>query len=148
MLEEIKKLIYSKYKTEDKNWIFFSLFDNKWNLITSNGVLTSDKSLEETITLIYNWIIKKEEKNIKYIIIDVVNEITEQKDVNTFLKMDPKTNWILLIETKWDKTWVMLPNTKWVTSMTQAVAWIKSKYQLQWDVIISTFTVTELILNR
>jgi len=148
MLEEIKKLIYSKYKTEDKNWIFFSLFDNKWNLITSNGVLTSDKSLEETITLIYNWIIKKEEKNIKYIIIDVVNEITEQKDVNTFLKMDPKTNWILLIETKWDKTWVMLPNTKWVTSMTQAVAWIKSKYQLQWDVIISTFNVTELILNR
>ena len=148
MLEEIKNLVYSKYKAEDKNWLFFSLFDDKWNLITSNGVLTSDKSLEETITLIYNWIIIKEEKNIKHIIIDIVNEVTEQKDVNAFLKMDPKTNWVLLIETKWDKTWVMLPNMKWVTSMTQVVAWIKSKYQLQWDVAISTFTVTELILNR
>lgn len=148
MLEEIKKLIYSKYKAEDKNWLFFSLFDDKWNLITSNGVLTSDKSLEETITLIYNWIIKKEEKNIKHLIIDIVDEITEQKDVNAFLKMDPKTTWVLLIETKWDKTWVMLPNTKWVKSMTQAAAWIKSKYQLQWDVAISTFTVTELILDR
>ena len=148
MLEEIKNLVYSKYKAEDKNWLFFSLFDDKWNLITSNGVLTSDKSLGETITLIYNWIIIKEEKNIKHIIIDIVNEVTEQKDVNAFLKMDPKTNWVLLIETKWDKTWVMLPNMKWVTSMTQVVAWIKSKYQLQWDVAISTFTVTELILNR
>ena len=148
MLEEIKKLIYSKYKAEDKNWLFFSLFDNKWNLITSNGVLTSDKSLEETINLIYNWIIKKEEAKIKHIIIDIINEIIEQKNVNTFLKMDPKTNWVLLIETKWDKTWVILPNMKWITSMKQAVAWIKSKYQLQWDVAISTFTVTELILDK
>lgn len=148
MLEEIKKLIYSKYKAEDKIWLFFSLFDNKWNLITSNGVLTSDKSLEETITLIYNWIIKKEEKNTKHVIIDIINEITEQKDVNAFLKMDPKDNWVLLMEIKWDKTWVMLPNIKWITSMTQVVAWIKSKYQLQWDVMISTFTVTELVLDR
>ena len=62
--------------------------------------------------------------------------------------MDPKTNWILLTETKWEKTWVMLPNIKGIDSMTQAVAWIKSKYQLQWDVTISTFTVDELILDR
>ena len=148
MLEEIKKLIYSKYKAEDKIWVFFSLFDSRWNLINSNWVLTSDKSLEDTINLLYNWIIKKEESKIKHVIIDIINEITEQKDVNTFLQMDPKTNWILLAETQWDKTWVMLPNMKWITSMTQAVAWIKSKYQLQWDVAISTFTVTELILDR
>ena len=148
MLEEIKKLIYTKYKAEDKIWLFFSLFDDKWNLITSNGVLTTDKTLEEMITILYNWIIKKEETKIKHIIIDIVNEITEQKDVNAFLQMDPKTNWVLLAETKWEKTWVMLPNVKWITSMKQAIAWIKSKYQLQWDATISTFTVTELILNR
>ena len=148
MIEEIKKLIYSKYKAEDKIWLFFSLFDDKWNLITSSGVLTSDKSLEDTITLIYNWIIKEKEENTKHIIIDIVNEITEQNDINTFLNMDPKTNWVLLAETQWDKTWVMLPNMKWITSMKQAVAWIKSKYQLQWDVTISTFTVDELIFDR
>lgn len=148
MLEEIKKLIYNKYKAEDKIGLFFSLFDSKWNLITSNWVLTSDKSLEDTINLLYNWIIKKEESKVKHIIIDMINEVTEQKDANAFLQMDPKTNWVLLAETQWDKTWVMLPNMKWITSMTQAVAWIKSKYQLQWDVAISTFTVTELILDR
>ena len=148
MLEEIKKLIYSKYKAEDKIWVFFSLFDSKWNLINSNWVLTSDKSLEDTINLLYNWIIKKEEWKVKHVIVDIVNEITEQKYVNAFLQMDPKTNWVLLAETKWDKTWIMLPNIKWITSMTQAVAWIKSKYQLQWDVAISTFTVTELILDK
>ena len=148
MLEEIKKLIYSKYKAEDKFWLFFSLFDDKWNLITSNGVLTTDKTLEELLKLLYNWILKKQESQTKHIIIDVVNEITEQKDATAFLNMDPKINWVLLAETTWDKTWVMLPNMKWITSMKQAVAWIKSKYQLQWDVTISTFTVTELILDR
>jgi hypothetical protein len=62
--------------------------------------------------------------------------------------MDPKINGVLLTETKWDKTWVILPNMKWITSMKQAIAWIKSKYQLQWDVAISTFTVNELVLDR
>ena len=148
MLEEIKKLIYTTYKPEDNIWLFFSLFDDKWKLLISNGVLTTDKTLEEMINLLYNWILKKHEAKTKHIIIDIVNEIVEQKDVAAFLNMDPKTNWVLLAETTWDKTWVMLPNIKWVTSMKQAVAWIKSKYQLQWDVTISTFTVNELTLDR
>ena len=148
MLEEIKKLIYSKYKPDDKFWIFFSLFDGKWKLLISNWVLTTDKTLEDIINLLYNWMIKKEESKTEHIIIDVVNEITEQKDIASFLQMDPKTNWVLLAETQWWKTWVILPNTKWVTSMKQAIAWIKSKYQLQWDVTISTFTVNELVLDR
>ena len=148
MLDEIKKLIYTKYKPEDKIWLFFSLFDEKWNLLISNWVLTTDKTLEEMINLLYSWILKKEEAKTKHILIDVVNEITEQKDINAFLNMDPKVNWALLAETSWEKTWLILPNTKWITSMKQAVAWIKSKYQLQWDVVISTFTVNELILDR
>ena len=148
MLEKIKELIYSKYKPEDKIWLFFSLFDENWNLLISNGVLTTDKSLEDMINLLYNWILKQSESKTKHVIIDVINQITEQKDVNAFLNMDPKTNWILLTETQWNKTWLILPNTKWITSMKQAIAGIKSKYQLQWDVTISTFTVDELILNK
>ena len=148
MLEEIKKLIYSKYKPEDKIWLFFSLFDDKWKLLISNGVLTTDKTLEDMINLLYNWILKKQESKTKHIIIDVVDKIVEQKDIASFLNMDPKTNWVLLAETTWEKTGVILPNTKWISSMKQAVAWIKQKYQLQWDVTISTFTVNELILDR
>jgi len=148
MLEEIKKLIYSKYKPEDKIWLFFSLFDEKWNLLISNWVLTTDKTLEEMINLLYKWILSKQESKTKHIIIDVVNEIVEQKDVAVFLNMDTKVNWVLLAEATWGKTGLILPNTKWITSMKQAVAWIKSKYQLQWDVTISTFTVTELVLDR
>lgn len=148
MLEEIKKLIYSKYKPEDKIWLFFSLFDDKWKLLISNWVLTTDKTLEEMINLLYNWLLKKQESKTKHIIINIVNNIIEQKDAAAFLNMDPKVNWVLLAETTWEKTWVILPNMKWITSMKQAVAWIKSKYQLEWDVTISTFTVDELILDR
>ena len=67
MLEEIKKLIYTKYKAEDKIWVFFSLFDDKWNLITSNGVLTTDKTLEEMINILYNWIIKKRKEKSDFV---------------------------------------------------------------------------------
>ena len=148
MLEEIKKLIYSKYKPEDKIWVFFSAFNEKWILLVSNWVITTDKTLEDLINLLYNWVLKNYESKTKHIIIDIVNEIKEQKDVNAFLDMDPKANWVILSETSWEKTWVMLPNTKWITSMKQAIAWIKSKYQLQWDATISTFTVNELILDR
>ena len=148
MLEEIKKLIYTKYKAEDKIWLFFSLFNDKWKLLISNWVLTTDKTLEDMINLLYNWILKKQESKTKHIIIDIVNEIVEQKDAAAFLNMDPKTNWVLLVETAWEKTWIILPNTKWIDSMKQAIAWIKQKYQLQWDVTISTFTVNELILDR
>ena len=148
MLEKIKELIYSKYKPEDKIWLFFSLFNENWDLIISNGVLTTDKTLEDMINLLYNGILKKHESKAKQIIIDVVNKIVEQKDATAFLNMDPKIYWVLLTETQWNKTWLILPNTKWITSMKQAVAWIKSKYQLQWDVNISTFTVDELILHE
>lgn len=148
MLEEIKKLIYTKYKPEDKIWLFFSLFDEKWTLLISNGVLTTDKTLEEMINLLYKWILSKQESKTKHIIIDIINWITEQKDITAFLNMDPKTNWVLLTETTGNKTWVILPNMKWITSMKQAIAWIKQKYQLQWDVTISTFSVNELILDR
>lgn len=148
MLEEIKKLIYSKYKPEDKIWLFFSLFDERWNLLISNGVLSTDKTLDELIKLLYNWILKKQESKTKHIIIDIVNQVIEQKDATAFLNMDPKINWVFLAETKWEKTWVMLPNMKWITSMKQVIAGIKQKYQLQWDVTISTFTINELILDR
>ena len=148
MLEEIKKLIYTKYKPEDKIWLFFSLFDGKWKLLVSNGVLTTDKTMEEMINLLYNWILKKQESKAKHVIIDVVNEIVEQKDVAAFLNMDPKTNWVLLAETTWDKTGLILPNTKWITSMKQAIAWIKQKYQLQWDVKKKKKNINELILDR
>ena len=148
MLQEIKNLIYSKYKAEDKIWLFFSIFDENWNLIDSTWVVSTDKTLDELINLLYEGKIKPHENKVKHVIISIVNEVSPQTDINAFLQMDPKTNWVILSETTWEKTWVILPNMKWITSMKQAIAWIKSKYQLQWDASISTFTVNELILDR
>ena len=148
MIQEIKNLIYSQYKPDDKVGCFFSLFDGNGNLLVSSGVLTADKFLDDLINLLYNGVIKSQENKTKHVIIDVVKEITPQNDVNQFLQMDPKVNWVLLAETSWTKTGVMLPNMRWITTMKQVVAGIKSKYQLQWDVTISTFTVNELVLDR
>jgi len=54
MLEKIKKVVFSKYKKTDTNGIFFSALDKDNNLILSNGVVFSDKSLEQTIETIYH----------------------------------------------------------------------------------------------
>lgn len=148
MLQEIKSLIYNQYKPEDKIGCFFSLFDDNWSLLVSNGVLTTDKSLEDLINLLYNGVIKSQENKVKHVIIDIVKEIIPQRDVNKFLQMDPKVYGVLLSETSGSKSGVMLPNMKWITTMKQVVVWIKSKYQLQWDVAISTFVVDELILDK
>ena len=148
MLQEIKNLIYSKYKAQDKIWLFFSLFDWNDKLLSSNWVTYTDKTLEELINLLYNWKIKPFESQTKHIIFDIINEITPQTDVQAFLTMDPTKNWVILSETQWDKTWVILPNTKGITSMQQAIAGIKVKYQLQWEVSISTFTTTQLQLDK
>ena len=117
MLQEIKNLIYSKYKAEDKIWLFFSIFDENWALIDSTWVVSTDKTLEELINLLYEGKIKQHENKVKHVIIDIVEEILPQTDINAFLQMDPKTNWVILSETTWDKTWVILPNMKWITSM-------------------------------
>ena len=107
MLEEIKKLIYNKYKPEDKIWLFFSIFDENWALIDSTWVVSTDKTLEESINLLYEGKIKQHENRVKHVIIDIVKEILPQTDINAFLQMDPKINWVILSETAWEKTWII-----------------------------------------
>lgn len=148
MLQEIKNLIYSKYKPEDKIWFFFSLFDWNWKLLSSNGVASTDKTLEDMINLLYNWKIKPFEAQTKHIIFNIVNEITPQTDVQAFLQMDTKNNWVILAEINGNKTGIILPDTKGITTMQQAIAAIKVKYQLEWNVSISTFTTTKLCLDK
>jgi hypothetical protein len=55
-------------------------------------VISTDKTLENLINLLYEGKIKQHESKIKHIIIDIVNEIIPQTDINAFLQMDPKTN--------------------------------------------------------
>ena len=148
MLEEIKKLIYTKYGANDKVWLFFSLFDEKNVLIASNGVLETDKPLDALIDLLYTGMIKKQELKAKNLIFDVVTSLQPQSDVSAFLKLSPKEYGILLTATTDGKSGVLLPDTKGIDTMQQALSAIKQKYQLSGNVAISTFQTERLVLSR
>ncbi|MDR0369409.1 MAG: hypothetical protein LBH96_02500 [Candidatus Peribacteria bacterium] len=96
MLEEIKKLIYSKYSADDRRGLFFSLFDEKGLLLDAHGVVETDKNLDALIDLLYTGIIKKQELKIRNIVFDIVSTVTHQQDIAGFLQLSPKEYGVLL----------------------------------------------------
>ncbi|MDR2415307.1 MAG: hypothetical protein LBD75_01480 [Candidatus Peribacteria bacterium] len=148
MLEEIKKLLYTKYGANDRVGLFFSLFDEKGTLLASHGVVETDKNLDALIDLLYNGMIKKQELKVKNAVFDVVKPLQAQNDVAAFLKLSPKEWGILLISVKDGKSGVLLPDTKGIETMQQALASIKQKYQLSGNVAISIFQTEKLVLSK
>ncbi|MDR3169520.1 MAG: hypothetical protein LBU27_07385 [Candidatus Peribacteria bacterium] len=148
MIEEIKKLIYAKFPAEESRGVFFSLFDEKGALIESHGVLETDKPLDALIDLLYTGIIKKMELQVKNAVFDVVQSLTPQNDVATFLRLSPKEYGILLTSMVDGKTGVLLPDTKGIETMQQALASIKQKYQLSGNVAISTFQTERIVWSK
>lgn len=137
MLEKIKSKVFEKYNKSDTKWIFFSAFDKDNQLIMSNGVFYSDKSLEELIQTIYEWLIKKH-TNIDKVIVDIVEENQKIEDIKEVQNISPKTHWVLLIA--WNKSGIILPNTKWIDNIQTAIKTIKEKNWLQWNAEIIKFT--------
>lgn len=136
MLEKIKKVVFSKYKKTDTNGVFFSALDKDNNLILSNGVVFSDKSLEQTIETIYHGLIEKH-TNIETMIIDIVidtKEITNPKEIQNISLQE---YWLLLITES--RSWILLPNTEGVENVSTALKIIKEKNWLEWNAKITTF---------
>lgn len=136
MLDDIKKVVFKKYKKTDTNGIFFSALDKDNNLIMSNGVVFSDKSLEQTIETIYHGLVEKH-KDIETIIIDIVvdtKDISDPKEIQNISLEE----YGLLLSTD-NKSWVLLPNTEWVDNISLALKVIKEKNWLEWNAKITTF---------
>ena len=65
MLDQIKKTITTRYKLDDTKGVFLSVFDKAWNLLTSQGVLHTDKALEGVIEKLYKGFAEDMIKNIQ-----------------------------------------------------------------------------------
>lgn len=132
MLEQITtQLTAQSVNLQSKTWVFFSAFDEKGDLLASNGVIRTDRTLENIIQSFYTWILKKIELEVKSIIFDIVGEIRLERDINV-LKQTPLDQYgIFIVEGEWQNSWVLLPNTKGITNIAQAVQAIKKKYNLQ-----------------
>ncbi len=143
MLDKIKESIFQKYKRDEIRWIFFSLFGEKGQLLMSNWVFYTDKSLDELIDTLYHGLIEKH-KNISNIVIDMIQDYEEIENIKDIANISTKDFWLLL-NTK-NKSGILLPDTKWIENIQQAIAIIKKKNWLGWNAQIIKFTTDKFII--
>ncbi len=147
MLQQLKDLIAIHISLSDQKGLFFSLFDQNGALLESQGALVTDKPLEELLDLFYQGIISKREKETKKVVLDIVQWVQSMTNVSDFLSLSPKIYGVVLTSTKEKKTGILLPDTVGIDTMQQALAAIKQKHQLSWDVQIEVFQTKRLIWN-
>ncbi len=147
MIDNIKSTISQKYKLSDKKWIFISIFGNNWELLLSNWVIDSDKTLDKTIETLRLWIFEKEEKNTKAIVVDIVIDSFQETDPIKLAQLNMKKHWIFLSNIEKTKSWTILPETVWVADAKHALYVLKQKYtELNWNVLIRAFTTDRIII--
>lgn len=147
MLDAIKTAIYKKYKPEENRAIFLSLFDANKNLLVSNGVITTDKTLDQIITILYNAIVAKHPET-QIITADIVTETTLQNDVSTLLGISPTDNGVVILDKGDKKSGVMLPGTPDIPDMKTAISKIKAKFGLSGDVEMYTFKTEKISISK
>lgn len=147
MLETIKTKILEKYKADEKRGLFFSLFDENNTLLTSNGVLATDKPLDQLIDLLYHGIVEKY-PNCTYIVADFPWTLKLQKDAATLLNSSVTEQGICLISSDDTKSGVLLPGTPGIIDMKTAIGLVKEKFGLTGNVQIYTFTSDKIMIQN
>lgn len=136
MLEKIKEIVFSKYSKTDIKGLFISVFDEKNDMLMSNGVAYTDKPLEQLIETLFHWLVEKH-NNIGHIIVDIVTDIQKIIDLNEIPNISLQ-EYGLILSTK-DKSGILLPDTKWIINISQALKTIKEKNWLDWNAQITKF---------
>lgn len=146
MINLIYQSLYNIIKPESIVGLFFSAFDNQWVLIVSHGVIQTDKPANQLITLIYNGLIAQYEWKIRMIACDIVQEIKQEDDISILLWYNPEQYWLRISTIDGSKSWVLLPQTAGVSDMKSWLLYLKSKYNIEGNVIMWVFTTKRVIV--
>ena len=139
VIEKIKTQIAQMLPLSSKTGLFVSAFDSSGNLLASNGVIKTDRSVEQLVDSFYQGILKKYENQIKSLIFDFVDQLQLQNDPNTLVKLSMKVRGLFLVQSEGQNSGVLLPNTKGVDTIQQGLSFIKQKYNLQSQVSVFIF---------
>lgn len=112
MLEKIKTELAKITSLQSKIGLFFSAFDVQGQLVLSNGVIKTDRTLEQLLTSFYQGLLQKNENKIKKLIFELVEEIKLQNDPNVLVKLSMKERGLFLVQGEGQNSGVILPNTK------------------------------------
>ena len=100
MLEKIKKAIFAMFNSEEKKGVFLSGFDAEHGLVTSHGVVTTDKPLHEVIDAVYSNHLKPLLKEVRYVACDVISEVIQIHAIQDLLDKSPEEYGFLIIDTE------------------------------------------------
>ncbi len=139
MLEKIKAILSENYDLNDARGIFISLFDENKKLLCSNGVLFTDKSLDEVISWLYPALIANQPTS-RFVGIDIVLDIQQETNPQQIANINTKKYWIYVHSQGSDTSWVILPNTEKINDISSAVQAIKEKTKIGGQAEIYTFT--------
>lgn len=148
MLDSIKKIVMASYSPNEAKWLFVSLFDASEKLLLSNGVVSSDKTLEMSLETLYHGVVEKNLASVKKVYIDVVTSLRDQNDMEELLSLPLTEYGIALSTVDWTKSAVMLPNTAGVADVKQALAVMKQKHDIEWNVLFFVFQTERFIVDK
>ena len=146
MLETIISKIPKTYNLDEPSGVFFSIFDDKSNFKLSKGVLSADKSLRQTIQIIFDNIVSKIQ-NIKLIVLDIPKEITLLDEYEHIKDIDIKKKWISILWNNGENIGAILPNTVGINDAISMISAIKIKDNLTGMVQIYTFETERIIVS-
>lgn len=146
MLETIIAKIPETHNLDQPGGVFFSVFDDKSNFKLSKWVLTADKTLRETIQIIFDNIISKIQ-NIKLIVLDLPKNISLLEDYEHIKEIDIKKKWVAIIGNNGENIWAILPNTVGINDAISMISSIKIKDNITWMVQIYIFETDRIIVS-
>lgn len=143
MIEKIKQEIAKLYNLNETKGIFISTFDEKNNLILSNGVLTTDKPLDKVIEMIYHGLIEKH-TNTSKIICDIVITIENKTTLEEINSINLSSQGLCIQTIDNSKSGVLLPWTIGINNIQDAFTNIKKKNHIEGNVNIYSFSTKRL----
>ncbi len=147
MLEQIKAELAKHCKSEEKKWLFFSLFDVNKKLLASHGTVETDKTINQLTDLIYTGLLAKHEHTTKTIVIDIIQSYIQETDINKLLSLPTKDYGVFLVNTETKTSWAILPNTKGVGNVKTALGLIKQKYGISGNVSMYSFRTERITIG-
>jgi hypothetical protein len=104
--------------------------------------------LDTIIDSIYFWIIDKQYKNNKIVIllIDIVSNVVEWT-IDHIIWTSSKEYWYCMVSESDNKSWAILPDISWVADAKNALYLIKTKYNMEWKVKLYKFNTDRIAVN-
>ncbi len=144
MIEQIKETIQLQFSLTEPRGIFLSAFDKDKNLISSHGVISTNKPLWTVIDMIYHGIIEPQQDKVSSLICDIVWETKILNTMEEISNTNIKEYGICISTIDHTKSGILLPNTEGIDTISKALQIVKDKNHIEWNIILYAFTSTKI----